>query len=223
MGAIILKTEETIKEIIRLKFIMGMSYNNIAFKLEISKTTVINYIKQFENMLAPIDLQNHIVSSDMLKTSKKNKFPATWNKYVKMIIIENSKRKKRTLTDDKIRMIYNIADLLKTKSPTDIYNFIYELFEKERAVFADFQPLYSYDISFIDSALKNRFINHTPDNDEKIIYEVADNLQTDNPDTIHDFFEKLNADDWEEHKALYEIRTYPISKKSIWEVLKKRK
>jgi transcriptional regulator with XRE-family HTH domain len=116
--------DETIREILRLKFRTGISDERIARQVGVSKTTVIEYVKDFARIVPEKELQKYAPTRSAGAAPKK--FPSAWEKYIDVIIFEKSKRKKRSLTDDVEQMIFELSDILKTDSPTKIYEFMQE-------------------------------------------------------------------------------------------------
>lgn len=108
---------KNIKNIINLRFISKLSYNQIHNKLGFSKTTVIFYVKKFLSVVSEQDLKLQDSSVD---------FPNSWNKYISIIESSVDIRPKYVLSSGIKEGIFNIAQQVGSSNFTEIYEYFCE-------------------------------------------------------------------------------------------------
>ena len=117
--------KENLKSIFRLRFIEKSSLRRISSKLNIHRTTVTKYVAIMEKNLSFLKLE----LIELGKCDKDNFdmfIENHWKGYIDRIVSFTHTRMKRVLTNDVVKAIHRLSEMLDTTSPTVIYDYIGE-------------------------------------------------------------------------------------------------
>ncbi len=136
--------KEILISIFRLRFIGKLSLRKISADLKIHRDTVSRYDTIMKKNLSFLKLELIELGTcdeDSFDMFIKNH----WKSYIDRIISFTHTRMKRVLTDDIVKAIHKLSEILDTTSPTEIYDYIGENLSDS--------PLYNISYSSIRRAL----------------------------------------------------------------------